>query len=167
MRGVMAGIGIILLGCGAPLWAAERGQLSPSTTKEAQALVEQAMGTEWFFVGTTTAEELKAKVELVFTGSLADEIYQRSLPYLNRPTAWPEMEVKHIKLNRQGDGIAASVDYIRTEPEGDPDSGLRKATFHLRRTKSGWRIDQQKYLEQKNAGRDVNGKEGSILNTPE
>ena len=121
---------------------AQKGQVDSRTREEVQALIEKGMDNSWLLSAPRTEEQLKQRIHEVFAGTLAEDVYHRSVIYLNTPTDWPATKILSLQMVQRGKEIEAHVDFREVTP---PETRQSRVTFHLRKTGAGWRIDRQKY----------------------
>ncbi len=124
---------------------AEARSIDPPTRQEVQVLIEKGIDNFWVITGCSTEEQLRERVDQIFTGPLANEIYHDSVDYLRHPTDWPALKIIQLRLTRQADGIDVSADYIFEPAIHETHRG--QAALHMVKTLTGWRINQRKYLE--------------------
>src|SRR5436190_18068895 len=105
--------------CICPTIRAEvRGTLTTADRKEIDAIVRKALDTTGVFRNCKSPSELKARIERIYVGDLADEIYERSLGMLSKSTDWPTNELKKIDLERDGKNGSQPLDTLSMECKG-------------------------------------------------
>jgi hypothetical protein len=138
------GVLLTALLVGTIAFGAVNERLTGANKKKIKGIAEQALDTAGLFRHCETPGELKVRVGRIYTGELADQIYQRSLPQLGLPTDWPTNELKEINLERDGKNVVADINYIERGMESER-SHERSARLHFQKESSGWRIYRQEY----------------------
>jgi hypothetical protein len=97
-----------------------------------------------YILTSKNAVQLINRIEEFCTRPLSEEIYERSIEYLNVATEWNSMHIKSIFLVPKGNEVEAVVHCLELQVDGE-EVGMRKATLNLKWTKRGWRIYKQHY----------------------
>jgi hypothetical protein len=101
--------------------------------------------TYWFTASNAT--QLRSRIEECCMDPLAEEIYNSTLPYLDRETGFSVLKVKYLKLSQREKDIEVFVKYDEHGEDGSESQGT--AIFNLKLTKNGWRIYKRKFNSSK------------------